>query len=102
MKRYVFLPIVIALASCSSSKDGLTQTSVYVLPDGRIKVGDVIGEPEATLKYLGSPATTMVAFSVCPATDFRKFHKAFVVFEKAGYRRGFAPVSDSDPVCAKR
>lgn len=53
MRWLGFLLIVASLVACSSEEDELTHTSLYLLPDGRIQVGDVVSEPQAVVGCWG-------------------------------------------------
>jgi hypothetical protein len=104
MRWLGFLLIVASLVACSSEEDELTHTSLYVLPDGRIQVGNVVSEPQAVVGLLGPPSITQIDFVACQLASFRSIKMLLTKVQEAGYTRyGFAhTLSQEDPKCVKR
>ena len=100
MKRLMIVATLALLSACTSDQIVRGQ-DVYLLPDGRIKVGDVSTfDPQSALKLLGPSDSTQVNLFACQATDYQTVKRFLDKIKDAGYAYGFGPIDPKDPICA--
>jgi hypothetical protein len=100
MKRLMVVATLSLLSACTSDQSVRGQ-DVYLLPDRRIKVGDVSTfDPQSALRLLGTADTTQVNLFACQATDYQTVKRILDKIEDAGYAYGFGLIDPKDPICA--